>query len=727
MHRVKALVFRPLAILAACASMFPFGTAGAQTPACPGPVLATALPDEPDRSGAPMHLEAMRFFAGADRPARAEGRVRLERADQTLETEILQYDPQTQSMTLPVPLRYRDARVAIDADSAQYDFDDESGLFSGVNYQFVGATAHGSADEVRVENRTRSYLLSPEFTTCPGDEPEWLLSAQEVEFHHDKGIGIARRAKLEFMDIPILYAPWFSFPIDDRRKSGFLYPEASIANDNGVEVGIPYYWNIAPNQDATLMPRYFSDRGLMLTGEYRLLTRRTRGSLEFDYLANDKNTNKLRYQYRVRHLAQFNTRWRSRVAVHRVSDDQYFQDFGISLAETARQFLRSSAGLTGAGRYWTFSLYADDFQVIDESVSERQEPYRRLPRVLYEVDRPFGSTGFAFSLASEAVYFERPVGVTGARVDLYPRLGWSLERYWGFIRAGAGYRYTAYDLDRQGLPGDESPDRGMPIVSLDSGMFFEREQNDGHIQTLEPRVFYLYVPYENQDALPDFDTSEFTFGYSQLFHTNRFTSADRQSNANQITLAATTRSLNPTTGRERWSLGFGQIFYFDDLKVSLDRNPPDSADTSPFIGEFTWNPLNRFTGRIAAQWNWDSRQVDVWTLGMDYRSGRIGRFGFEYRFRRDRLDQFDLRYLWPINERWTVLSRLKYSLDDRELLEAQAGLEYETCCWGVRMVARRYLRNREGDARDAVYLELRLKGLGDFGRKPPPLFYDEAE
>jgi LPS-assembly protein len=727
MLRDKALVSTRWIAAAVCAALLQVNLAVAQAPACPGPALATALAEEPDRTGLPIYLDARLFTGGPGLPAEARGGVILSRGDQRLETEYLRFETDSRELTLPEPLVYRDARVELEASEGNYNFDEESGAFSLVRYGFVGATAHGSAENVRVENRIRSYLLRPDFTTCPGDQPEWLLSAKEVEFRHDEGVGIARHARLEFMDIPILYAPWFSFPIDDRRKSGFLYPIASIANDNGVELGIPWYWNIAPNQDATLTPRYFTDRGMMLTGEYRLLTRRSRGMLEFDYLPNDKNTRELRYQYRLQHLARLNRNWSSRVLAHRVSDDQYFQDFGISLAETARQFLRSSATLVGLGQYWSFSLSVDDFQVIDEAVTERQEPYQRLPRILYEVDRPFGASGFGFALDSEAVYFDKPVGVTGARVDLYPRLEWSLDRYWGFARASAGYRYTAYGLDRQGLPGDESPDRGLPIISLDSGMFFERDQGNGLVQTLEPRLFYLYVPYEDQSALPDFDTSTFTFGYSQLFHTSRYTSADRQSDANQVTVALGTRSMNPSTGRDRWSLGVGQIFYIRESRTRLPNEVPDQSDTSPFIGEFNWYPSSRFTGRVAAQWDWNDREIDVWTLGLDYRTDAVGRFGFEYRFRRDRLDQFDVRYLWPINGNWTVLSRVKYSLDDRELLEAQAGIEYESCCWGLRLVGRRYLRNREGDARDAIYIELRLKGLGDFGREPPPLFYDEVD
>ena len=457
MHRDKALGSTRWAVIAACAAMFQISVASAQAPACPGPVLADSFAEEPDRTGIPIYLDARRFTGGPGQPAEATGDVVLTRGDQRLDTELLLFDPDTRELTLPVPLIYRDARVELQAEEGKYNFVEESGEFSLVRYGFVGATAHGGAENVRVENRNRSYLLQPDFTTCPGDDPEWQLSAREIELRHDEGYGIARNAKLEFMDVPILYAPWFTFPIDDRRKSGFLYPLASIATDNGVEVGIPWYWNIAPNQDATLTPRYFTERGAMLTGEYRLLTRRTRGTLDFDYLPNDKDTDELRYQYRLQHRARYSARWFSLVRVHRVSDDQYFQDFGISLAESARQFLRSSATLAGIGRYWSFSLSVDDFQVIDEAVTERREPYQRLPRILYEVDRPFGATGFGFSLDSEAVYFDRPVGVTGARLDLHPYLGWSMDRYWGFARASVGYRYTAYALDRQGLPGDESP------------------------------------------------------------------------------------------------------------------------------------------------------------------------------------------------------------------------------------------------------------------------------
>jgi LPS-assembly protein len=695
--------------------------------ACPDPAVAPVRIEHPVRGPAPINLKAQQFDARFPDLAEATGNVELSRADQQINTEYLRYLPGSKSVEVPGPMIYRDAQVSVNAANAEFDFSKNGGVLNDVRFTLVGATANGNASQMILDNDNRSFLRQLDFTTCPGPDPEWILTAKELEFHHAEGYGIARSAKLKFMNVPFLYLPWMSFPIDSRRKNGFLYPHVSSANDNGFEIGIPYYWNIAPNQDATLTPRYFTDRGVMLTGEYRMMTERMAGLVEFDYLFDDKKTNKDRNHYKFTHTTAINQQWRSTLLIDRTSDNQYFQDFGISLAQTARQFLHSRVGIDGGGHYWTFSLLADDFQVIDEAVSVSREPYRRLPRIAYNVDRPIGQSGIQFALDSEVVNFDRDVGVTGVRSDFYPRLNWGLERFWGFLRSSIGYRFTDYELDLQGLPGNENLDRGTEIFSLDSGMYFERTGKSGFVQTLEPRIFYLYVPYENQDALPDFDTAEFTFGFNQLFHTNRFTGADRQSDANRLTIAATTRSLDPESGNERWSFSAGQIFYFEDQRVGLNGVMPDNLDTSPIVAEFSWHPFTRFTGRIGAQYNWEKSQLDVGTFGFDYFAQKGSRIGFEYRFRRERLDQFDVRYYWPVNERWNFLSRLKYSLADSDVLEAQVGIEYESCCWALRLIAQRYLRSRDGDERDALFLELNLKGLGSFGRRPVPLFYDEAE
>ncbi len=695
--------------------------------ACPGPSLAPMVKNVPDRSNAHISVKTRQFDARKMGMAVATDDVELRREDQLLTTELLQYDTQTETITMPGKVNYEDSVMYINGTSAHYSFLEENGSFMDVDYGLVGSSARGTATEVTVDSGNHSVLHSLQFTTCPGETPEWMLKAKELELDFEEGIGTVKGGQLRFFDIPFLYLPYLTFPIDDRRKSGFLYPYISTANDNGFEFSIPYYWNIAPNQDATFTPRYFTERGFMLTGEYRFLTPRTVGELDFDYMRDDTKTGDTRFHYRFAHNAQFSPRWSSQFLIDRVSDDQYFQDFSISLAAASRQYLRSKYGIYGSGRHWQLRTYIDDFQVVDDAVDPLNKPYTRLPRVVFDLDKPLGFQGLGLQMDAELVYFDRNDGVTGTRLDVYPRFEWNIETHWGYVRPSAGYRYTGYDLNRQGLSGDESPDRGTEILSFDTGVFFERDSKKGNLQTLEPRLFYLYVPYKNQQGLPDFDTAPFTFGFSQLFHYNRFTGADRQSDANQLTLALTTRSINQVNGRELWSLSFGQILYFENQRVlSVDNTPLFSENSSPFIAEFKLRLSNRLNARIATQWDWQNSQFDVAVLGATYTARSGLRLGAEYRYRRGTVDQFDIRYYQPINESWRVLGRVNYSMLDNDLLSAEAGFEYDSCCWGLRFIAKRFLRNREGDHRDAIYLQLILKGLGGFGRRPAPLFYDLA-
>lgn len=695
--------------------------------ACPGPSLAPMINNVPDRSAYPISVKTRQFDARKEGEAEARDDVELRRGDQLLTTELLRYNPDSETITMPGRVDYEDSVMHISGTEAQYSFLNESGSFLDVDYGLVGSSAKGSADRVSVESRAHSILHGIQFTTCPGETPEWLLAARELELDFDEGVGTVKGAKLEFFDIPFLYLPWMTFPIDDRRKSGFLYPYISTANDTGFEFSIPYYWNIAPAQDATITPRYFTERGFMLTGEYRFLTRRTAGELDFDYMYDDTRTRESRYYYRFEHGAAFNPRWQSRVLVERVSDNEYFQDFSNSLAAASRQYLRSTAGIQGGGRYWRLSVIADDFQVVDDAVDPLNKPYRRLPRIAFDIDRPLGAGGLRLKMDAELVYFDRDIGATGTRFDMFPRLEWNIDTHWGYMKPSAGYRYTSYDLNWHGEQGDPSPDRGTEIISFDTGLFLERDSRNDKVQTLEPRLFYLYVPYKDQQGLPDFDTAPFTFGFSQLFHFNRFTGADLQSDANQLTLALTTRSIDPVMGRELWSLSFGQIIYFEDQRVIPDAfDDTLSKDSSPFIAEFVMHLTNRLSSRIGTEWNWKTNQIDVAVLGATYSAPSGLRLGAEYRYRRGSLDQFDIRYYQPVNERWRVLGRFNYTLLDSDLLAAEAGFEYESCCWALRMVAKRFLRNRDGDHRDAIYLQLILKGLGNIGRRSAPLFYDLA-
>jgi LPS-assembly protein len=689
---------------------------------CPKPAIGPEMPPAPDRSNDPIIVYARQLDASNDEQAEARGHVELYRADQYLATEQIFYHPTSKEITLPVAVAYEDQQVWVKGQQAHYNFADESGEFLLIDFGLTGSSANGSAESVEFNNDRTSLLRQIVYTTCPGEQPDWELSASELELQHDKGMGVAHGAKLKFKGVPIFYAPWFTFPIDDRRKSGFLYPSLANTNDNGFEFGIPYYWNIAPNQDATIEPRYITKRGFLLAGEYHFLTRKTQGWLDFDYLPDDKKTGDHRYHYRFQHHAVPWNHWRTELVYERVSDDQYYLDFGSSLFQTSKQFLRSSATMNGEGRYWHFELMADDFQIIDESIRPENEPYKRVPRLALWVNRPLFRSGFSFGLDSELVYFERDIGTTGARLDIYPKVYWERFTSWAFIKPSLGYRYTSYDLDHEGQGPDNSPNRGTAIASVDAGLYFDRLTNQGNNQTLEPRLFYLYVPYKNQDDLPNFDTGEFTFGFSQLFNTNRFAGADLQGDANQLSIALTTRTFKSETGQEHWRLSLGQIFYFESQRVQLESLREVDENLSPFITELAWQPIKQLSTVAGLQYDWEENRIDVGSLGLRW-SGKNGeRIGFEYRFRRDRVDQFDLRFFWPINERWRVLSRINYSFDDKDILEVQGGVEYESCCWAVRTVLRRYLKNREGDYRDGIYFELNLKGLASVGTRTEDLF-----
>ncbi len=330
---------------------------------CPDSRMGPAIPPAPDRSQAPIVIYAKALDASKTEQGQASGNVELFRLDQHMKTEQVLYDPVKEVVTLPGRVDYEDQQVWITGQEGYYSFPDESGHFSLINYGLTGTSANGSAEYIQLSSGNSTQLRQLNYTSCPGDRPDWQLQARELELDHDKGWGVARGAKLLFKGVPIVYAPYFTFPIDDRRKSGFLIPSFGQTNDSGLEVAVPWYWNIAPNQDATLEPRYFSDRGFMMSGQYRFLTQRTNAQLDFDYMPDDRIRNENRYHYFLEHNAYPKRRWNSQIILDRVSDDRYFQDFGTNLAETSIQFLRSSGTLTGSGRYWDFELMADDFQV----------------------------------------------------------------------------------------------------------------------------------------------------------------------------------------------------------------------------------------------------------------------------------------------------------------------------------------------------------------------------
>ena len=375
-------------------------------------------------------------------------------------------------------------------------------------------------------------------------------------------------------------------------------------------------------------------------------------------------------------------------------------------------------------------MAVQEWTIADPYIPDSAEPFRRLPRALFSWELPFAG-GLATGLRSEGVVFEHDQRPGATRVDLYPYLAWRYERAAGFLRSELGVRHTQYQLDsdyRASYP-DASPSRTTPILSVDGGLVFERPVRGFGtplLQTLEPRFYYLNVPYRDQTGLPVFDSQELGFSWGQLFRSNRFAGADRQSDAHQATVAVTTRLFEEDSGRERLSASLGQIRYFQDQRVQMPGVAAVDRAGSAYVADAELMLDDRWSVGVSQQWDPHRDLSDLSTVRAQYRWNSAGVLNFAYRFRRDAhtgstdrvsLEQFDVSALVPLNERWRLVGRWNYSLLDDSTLEAFAGVEWENCCLATRILARRYVRNVESERNTSLYIELELKGLSTLGRK----------
>jgi LPS-assembly protein len=642
------------------------------------------------------------------------GNALAERADQQLRADELSYEVDAERLRATGAVRYQDQQMALQASAAEARLGADETDLSQASFQLSDSTANGQASSVQ----RRQQLTAMEtviFSTCDPADRSWAIEASSLELDHEQGIGTARDFKLRLGSIPVFYLPYARFPIDDQRKTGFLAPAIGYNNVEGLDLSIPYYLNLAPNYDATITPRLVSERGLLLGGEFRYLDRRQQGEYYAAFLPSDDIEKRDRWRYRFRHFLSLGNTWSAFADAQRVSDDLYFEDFGDSMANAAQSVLSSRLALSGRGLDWQAGVQLEDFQLIDPTQPDQVDPYRRLPRIYYD-GRFSHRAGWRYGVAADLSYFDRASGVTGSRLDLWPYLGWRGERPWGHVEPRLAYRYTYYDLDS----GQGEPDRGLPVLSLDAGLVFERPLSWGDRplrQTLEPRAFYLYVPERDQSALPVFDSSELDFSYAQLFRFNRFTGADRMSDANQLTIGVSSRFIDEASGSERASVSIGQVRYFDPPVVELPGVQPVDRSGSVLVSEISYSPTDRWRLSLAQQWDPEFEETRLNSFRASYRFGNEGIASARYLYRPGEIEQFDIGGVVPINDRWKLIGRFNYSLRDNRNFETLAGFEYRDCCYAVRLIGRRYLRSAGFDRQSGIYLEFELTGLGRLGRK----------
>ncbi len=652
---------------------------------------------------------------GDDPTVSMTGGVLLRSGDRLAGAESAIYDPVARALHLDGGVRYEGPNSAVSSTSAEFGYDTGRIRFEGAQFQVGDRNARGSAGVLEINQDGQLQLADVGYTTCPPESEDWIIQARDINLDTKTGVGTARGMRLRFKGVPILYSPYLSFPITDARKSGVLAPEVGSAGRSGNEVSLPYYWNIAENYDATLTPRLLTARGLQMGTEFRYLTEGSSGIAQVEYLPNDSEYNDNRHLIAFEHQMLFANGWRNNIDFSEVSDNQYYEDLGGSLSISSITHLNRRMSFDYYGDHWSMLAMVQDYQTIDQAIAPSDEPYRRLPQIRVDGFWPDAFLGLNARFNSELVRFDRDVGVTGWRLNAVPQIEIPIERPGWFLKPGVALDHTRYDLDNT-LPGiDREPSRTLPIASMDLGVQFERLMNstDGRVQTIEPRILYVHVPYRDQTDLPVFDTILPDLNLVQLYRKNRFLGVDRITDTDQLSIGVTSRIIETSTGRELMSATIGQARYLSAQGVTIPGQTLNLAETSDYIAELRFPLFDNVNFDVGHQWSGSGTTQSEARLQYRPETNRI--LNLAYRFRRDSLEQGDLSWSWPLAQSWNFVGRYNYSFRDDKALEQFYGLEFESCCWGLRLVSRRYISTRDGTLDSSVGLQLVLKGMTSVG------------
>ena len=670
------------------------------------------------------------------------GNVDIARADQHSLSHIANYDKVSEVLDLNGDVYYNEDQLALYGQSASLKLGtDEARLRNAL---FVSPATHlrGSSKVVYRDSKTFSRYKDVAYTSCRPGNQDWVLHADELKLNDVTGRGAVKDAWLEFKGLPVFYTPYLSFPKDDRRITGFLPTSLHYTQQGGFGIYAPFYWNIAPNYDFTFTPRYLTSRGILLGGNFRYLDTMTRGYTKFEYLPNDYQMNRPRYLAGIRNSTVFMPNLTANLDLNYVSDKNYFNQLGNALSIPNYGYLKSFADVNYNLEGMALSVKADNYQRIGQNLVGL--PYRRVPQVNLDLNHSFQSFPLTLSLENEGIEFQQnnQASNNAFRFNTKPTVSVPFQSAAGFINPKASFQYTQYAIsDGLATAGDTSISRTLPILSLDSGAFFEKEfslSDTPMTHTIEPRLFYLYVPYQNQNNIPLLDTATYDFVFDSLFRENQFSGRDRWQNANQVSAAITTRLVD-SKGKERLKLNVGDIFYFQDRKVGVR----ETASTSPIVTELNAALTDHVSVETGMQWDPHLNDITRGKVAFHYTNQPDGIFNAGYYYRRnplipDRLDdiaQTDVSFHWPIYDGWSAVGRWQYSLLYDRTQEGFFGLEKENCCWRFRLMGRRYINGMpvnstftganvavnqallEGTAQTSVFFQVELKGLMGFGEQ----------
>lgn len=696
------------------------------------------------------------------------GNAEVRRIDSVVKGDRIDYHRSTGQLKVRGNgLIMREASI-VKAPGFDYNIDAETGEITEPDF-WLGATGGaGQAESADIFSTNHMRLNRVTYSGCPCPDPAWYIKSRQVDLRFEENEGVARHGTLYFKNVPILYSPYLTFPIRKERKSGFLMPTYGTSTAGGMEFSVPYYFNLAPNYDLTLTPRIMAKRGLQLGSEFRYLGHTYSGTLEGTYLNSDREADRDRWYYGVKHSQALVGGLRANIDVRKVSDDDYFRDFSaFGLNEASTSWLASSASLSWAGSpYVSGSLSVHKYQTLQDRNTDNylQPQYDKLPELNIRAARydwggfdvvsenyatRFSMPFYSGTLSAFDEYRDTRIAPDGDRFSSYTSVAYPIVRAGWYLTPKAGLHLSQYNIDwyadelTRYRGRDKTHSRSVPILSIDSGMTFERDATlfgNAAIQTLEPRLYYLYVPYRDQSQLPIFDTAYSDFSFSQAFSENIFSGGwDRIADANQLTIGLTSRWLDADTGFERLSLSVAQRRSFKDQRVTLEPgDTPRIRSKSDYLVGAQAALTDKLSVRFDGQFNPDFNERNRLSTGVRWEPKRLASVSAWYRYQRDPRqirdqdyevkpeddqgrEQVTLAGQWPLNNQWYALGRYDYSLKESRSTQSILGLEYKgNCCWSARVVLQRYAVARQ-EANTAVFFQLELSGLGGIGSDPMSL------
>ena len=477
-------------------------------------------------------------------PASFSDRLVLRQGDRQFGADGGTYDRTTGEFAARGNVEFLDQATWVRGGNAVYN--STTGRFSieDAEYDLFVVPARGSADRITVKDGEQLSLTDVTYTSCARGDDDWLLHAGSLEVDRTTGTATARNARLEFMGVPILYTPYLTYPIDNRRKSGLLLPEVGSSEQRGAEYSQPYYFNLAPNYDATFTPHYMSDRGLQAQGEFRYLKDGTSGIATAAFLPNDKVTGENRTQLTWFNQSLLPAGWRATVDATDVSDDSYYEDLTSGLANTSQVVLTRSVAFERFSETWSALLEVEDYEMLDPALTPEEEPYKEVPRLAVHGRWPDAGLGLALGIGSEVTYFDRSSGVTGLRAHVQPEVSRPVDLGPLLLEPYVGLDYTVYSLNHVAPDGNDAPSAARcPSTASTCAHCWTGSGATAAsgCRRSSPGSSTCYVPYKDQNEFPVFDTIQPDFSLVQLFRRNRYVGLDRFGDTNQVNLGLTTR------------------------------------------------------------------------------------------------------------------------------------------------------------------------------------------